>query len=198
MTRAQRGFTLLEIMVSLVIFALVSLSGMLLLQGTLRNSDRIRTQSENFGALQRTFLLMERDFAYAIARPEQARHDKTLLPEMRYENQDGANSGVTFLRANKLNPGGYLSRSTLQWVRWRSVNGKLMRASAPYQQGEFGLNTKESLLLANVSAFRVRFARQGWMESWHATATLPEAVEITLTTRDFGTITRLFLVSGAK
>jgi general secretion pathway protein J len=49
-----------------------------------------------------------------------------------------------------------------------------------------------------VSAFSLRFYKNGeWLTQWNTPAVLPAAVEITLTLDDYGSIRRLFLLTGS-
>lgn len=193
MRSMQRGFTLLEMMVALMIFSLVSLSGVMLLQATLRTGEQIKIKSANFNALQRAIFLLERDFSHAVARPINAQHDNDLRPEIRYLQQTQENSSVTLLRTGKFNPGGQLSRASLEWVRWRTVDGNLLRASAPFQDETADMQEKR--ILADVSAFQIRFfAKKVWLNRWLSTTTLPEAIEITLKLRS-GTLKHLILLT---
>lgn len=62
-TRRQRGFTLLEIMIALTIFAVISTTARQILDGAMRTSSATDASAAKLNQLQRGWSLMERDFS---------------------------------------------------------------------------------------------------------------------------------------
>ncbi len=58
----QRGFTLLEIMIALTIFAVISTLAWQILDGAMRTSSATENSAAKLNQLQRAWSLMERDF----------------------------------------------------------------------------------------------------------------------------------------
>ena len=59
---AQQGFTLLEVLIAIAIFSVVSLASFTIFDTVLRGDESSKIRSERQNELQRAFLLMERDF----------------------------------------------------------------------------------------------------------------------------------------
>ena len=58
MTTGQRGFTLLELLVSLAIFAILGVAAYAGLDAVLNAKDRIEAKADQLGRLQMLFVLM--------------------------------------------------------------------------------------------------------------------------------------------
>ena len=64
----QRGFTLLEVMIALTIFAVISTLAWQILDGAMRTSSATESSTAKLNQLQRAWSLMERDFFQLQAR----------------------------------------------------------------------------------------------------------------------------------
>ena len=58
----QRGFTLLEVLLAVSIFALVSIAGVTVLQTAIKSDEGTQSKTERIHQLQRAFIMIERDF----------------------------------------------------------------------------------------------------------------------------------------
>lgn len=196
---SQTGFTLLEVLLALVIFAMLSLSAYAVLQGVIRNDEVSRDKITRLSELQRAFATLSRDFTQTIPRPVRINGETStvLFQAERFQlnSDDGA---VMFVRAGWLNPGGELRRSELQRVGYRLRQQTLERLTYLYPDAVTGTEPAATPLLSKVTAFSLRFYRNGeWLTQWNTPTELPAAVEITLTLEDYGTIRRRFLLTGS-
>jgi len=64
--RPAAGFTLLEVLLAIAIFASLSLAAYEVLQGVLRNDEVTRNQVSRLGEVQRASAVLARDFQQAV------------------------------------------------------------------------------------------------------------------------------------
>ena len=198
MTR-RRGFTLIELMVALAIFAVVSVvsfSGIMLM---IDNRDRVTAHAERLADIQTALTLLQRDLQQAAARPI-----RDLLGDPRAAMLAEDLADLEFTRAGHSNPLG-IRRSELQRVAYRVEDGELQRLSWGVLDQQPEPPRRDRVLLERIETIELRFMDDDtqWLEIWPpagtetATAILPRAVEITLTLEDLDTITRVVALPEA-
>nr|WP_314689467.1 type II secretion system minor pseudopilin GspJ [uncultured Pantoea sp.] len=181
-TPAQQGFTLLEMLLALAIFALVSLAGYQLLQTQLRSQQSGERHSQNLGAMVRVMGLLEQDLLHALI-------PRAAVSEPAFISGNGP-VVLQLTRRNWLNPNP-LPRAGLQRIAWRYADNALTRTSLSLNQ--------QTARFSGITALRLRYFSAGrWQESWQAGFALPDAIEISLTYGDQGTLTRLFIPGGGQ
>lgn len=191
--RAQRGFTLLEILIALALTAGLSLMCWQVLHGVLLNSAAIKQQSTRFTQLQFAVTLLERDFSQALLPSIAAsRQGESKAPRQALLAQ----AQVRLLRHNWLNPGALLPRTELEEVAYRLNQGRLERISFRYPQPREDIAPAVSTLLTDVEAFHIVYYRDGKAaERWNMLNTLPDSVKITLRITGIGDIHRRIIVT---
>ncbi|MDN0112161.1 type II secretion system minor pseudopilin GspJ [Yersinia mollaretii] len=199
----QQGFTLLEMMLAIALFSLLSMAGYQLLQAVLRNSELTQQHATRLAEIQRAFTLMESDISQARIRPvtplpSSSGSQPSASPPSGGDFQPsrvGENDSLTLVHDHWRNPAAYLPRSNLERVSWRFQQGKLERLSH-HQPDSHQTQPKVSLTLSNIDAFRLRFWSQGrWQARWNHSQILPEGIEVTLETSDFGQLQRVFFLT---
>ncbi len=201
--KRSRGFTLLELLVAIGIFALVSAIAYGSLARFMDDRARLDTEHEFWRGLSLAFSRMQDDLSEA--------RDRTIRdtigfkqPAFRGQPTDTRSTGSPSLEFTR---GGVLTfdsgaRSDLQRVGYRLTDdGMLKRLVWPVLDQAPQTTPVEQTLLTNVEDFRVRFyAPNGvWLDFWPSTGVagdLPPGVEITLTLKGRGEFKRLFLVNG--
>lgn len=200
-TKKQSGFTLLELLVAIGIFALLAAMG----YGGLNNvmtARKITTQhAERLSQLQMAFLWLGRDIEQTVDRPirdEYAQVQPAML---------GVETGryqLELTRTGWRNPAGH-ARSNLQRVAYGLRDGNLLRVYWAVLDRAEDSQPLESVLLDGVEKLELRFLNEAgqWQDSWPSRllgqptdVSPPRAVEVTLETKAEGRITRLFRVPG--
>lgn len=188
------GFTLIELVVSLAIFAVISVVAYSGLRLLVENREQVTASADRLGQLQRAFSILERDLQQAVARGVR---DPFGDPRQAMLSDDLA--AVEFTRAGRPNPLGRI-RSELQRVGYRVEEGTLMRMGWQVLDQAQEPPLTEQPLLDRVETLGVRFFQQDgeWVETWppagepEDSRLLPVAVEITVTLEDMGELRRLF------
>jgi general secretion pathway protein J len=198
-----RGFTLLEVLVAVVIFGIISMLAYGGYNQLMRQSDIIDSSAGRTRAIQSTVQRMAEDFAMLEPRPIREPLGESLEPALRADTRTEALADLT--RSGWTNPAG-ISRSTLQRVTYRLENDKLRRAYWNALDRTLTAEPTSAVMLDKVRAVSFRFMdqNQSWHDQWpplgysgaDAARLRPIAVEFTLELEDWGKIVRLVEVSG--
>lgn len=200
---SAQGFTLLEILIAMAIFAMIGLASTGVLTAVIDSNEVSEQRFTRLQELQRTMLSIERDILQAIPRPVRINGDHTDIV-MRGGELDGSDAdAIAFVRGGWQNPQMMLARSTQQYVAYRLKDHVLERVYSNYVDNIVGYEPKVRPLLTGVNDFKVEFVAQTdnndasqaneltWNESYTGAA-LPKAVAFIIDTEDFGTLRREF------
>ena len=188
----QAGFTLVELMVSLLIFAMLSAAGVALLAFSVRAQGAANDALREVAALRRVNALLSADLAQAVPRPFRDRAG-ALRPAF---TGDAGAGGVALgmVRGGWSNPDG-LPRASLQRVEYRLAADRLERIAWPHVDGAEPL--APAVLLTGVSSLRLRYRTAGaWTDRWDnpIADALPQAVELVADVERLGAVRQVFLV----
>jgi general secretion pathway protein J len=204
--KLQRGFTLVEIMIAVLISAILAVMAFEAMQQALNNRERVRAAEQRVLAVQNTMRSFVQDFSQAAPRPVREPLGSEFQPALLARTT--AATEVSLTRGGWMNPAG-LSRSTLQRVRYSLREGKLYRDYWMVLDAQLEPQPQSKELLTGVKSFRLRFMNDGrnWQDSWPPPSLSnppdeqwlrwrPIAVEVTIELEDWGTLTRLIEVPG--
>jgi general secretion pathway protein J len=186
------GFTLVELLVALLIFGMLSAAGVALLSFSVRAQEAADTRLGQLGDLRRASALFAADVAQAAPR---LHRDGAGASRPAFI---GGETALSLVRRGWENVGEE-RRSSLQKVEYRLAGGRLERIAYPLVDGSAPLAAAAAL--DGVRQFRLRFRdRRGeWRTRWDpAEATqLPVAVEMLVEAEGFAPIRQTFVAGGA-
>jgi len=195
---AQQGFTLLEVLIAIAIFSVVSLASFTIFDTVLRGDENSKARSERQNELQRAFLLMERDFTQIAKRTMRINGE---APSSRFlQTSDDSfladEQAIAFVRNGWTNPGLLLPRGDMQSVAYRLVDETLERLHNNFVDAVVGQEPRIRPLITQVTSLSFEFYDGSkWQKAWSG-KTLPQAIAIEIETLDYGLIRRQFLVAG--
>ena len=195
--RKRQGFTLLELLVALAIFSVLSVmayGGLNTVINSRRATDEV---SDRLADLQMTMLRMSNDLRQAV--PRKIRNEFGDTEYAMQLNQDDGDS-LEWTRAGYRNPA-QLVRSNLQRVAYKFEHHTLQRITWPVLDRSVDTKEIKTEVLNKVESLNWRFlnSENEWVTSWPDKVDkiedypLPKAVEITLELQDWGKIRRLIL-----
>lgn len=194
--RAARGFTLLELLIAIALFALLGVGTYRLLDSVLRVDEATRQQEQRLRELTRGMAAFERDLRQVLARPVRAPYGDNLAALL---GEGRERQTLEFTRTGWRNPTDSV-RSRLQRVRWEVRDGYWERRYWQVLDQAQDSQPQVQQVLDGVSGWQVRYLDQdgNWQDSWpggvdeQSLGSLPRAVELRLEHRHYGVLRRLF------
>ena len=192
------GFTLLEVLLAIAIFSIISLSSFTLFDTIISADERSQLSSKRQNELQRAFLLIERDLLQ-LSRRSIRMNGEAPLKEFIYTSNssfDSDNETLGFVRSGWTNPGLLLPRSNMQSVAYQLNDGVLQRLHFNFVDAVVGEEPKIRPLITDVEELTFEFYDG---KKWQKKLTdnkIPLAIAIELTLADYGLVRRQFLIAG--
>jgi len=194
----QQGFTLLEVLVAISIFSVVSLASFTIFDTVLRGDESSKVRSERQNELQRAFLLIERDLLQIAKRSMRVNGEAPSKNFLQTSDDSflADEQAIAFVRYGWTNPGMLLPRSDMQNVAYRLVDDTLERLHFNFVDAVVGQEPRVRPLIKQVTSLSFEFYDgKEWQKKW-ASQLLPQAIAIEVETEDYGVIRRQFLVAG--
>jgi general secretion pathway protein J len=185
-TRMIAGFTLLELLVAMAVFAIVSVSVYAALSQMILSRSVLQTRYADLADLQRVLVYLERDIAQAVARPVKGPYgDKIAALHL----VSGAELSLTRTGAVAYQT---VDHSLLR-VRYQMVDDVVQRAVATVLDQAQDSRFAERQLVDQIESFELSVFDQGtWYTDWprtdQSTATadlayLPQALRVRMQTQ---------------
>jgi general secretion pathway protein J len=213
MSQREAGFSLIEVLVAVMVFATVSAISVGLLAGALRSKDQGEAALERLAAVQRVSALLREDIGQMTVRA--ARTQEGLTDPRIFAADIEGTQAVRRLREGReilvltrtgwANPGGVQPRSTLQRVAWVLQDGALYREVRAYPDAAPGLEPRRQLMIDGISEVGLDVLTAG---GWAARASLaaeadaavilPDAVRLRYALAGLGVMEHVVLSPAAE
>lgn len=196
----QQGFTLLELLISLSIFALIGAMAYGGLQQVLLQQQATEENAQQLADLQKSYLIMQRDLEQLVnrgIRNEYGDDVSALVGGSGYE-------GIEFSRAGYANPAGFL-RSNLQRIAYVPDQDTLIRRTWRVLDRAQDSLPDEEVLVEGLQQFTIRFLDDAdeWRDNWPPQQAqtgsakaieLPRAAQVEIVLDDIGTLSWIFVL----
>ena len=200
--RRNRGMTLIELLVAVFAFAVMSTLAYSALGQMLSNSDVLNARMQRVQEVQLAMRYLESDLLQTAPRP--VRDELGENYRLAVQSNLSSQFALELTHSGWSNPAG-LPRSTQQRVAYQLVDGELLRYHWYVLDRTFSNEPVETVLIDNADSLLFRFldASGEWTEQWPpqsasqavSLTNRPRAVEIRLTLADEGEIRRIVEVA---
>jgi general secretion pathway protein J len=182
-----RGFTLVELLVALVVFATMAALAYGGLNSIARTRGELARQGDRFRDLTRAIDMLNRDIGESVARPVRGASGQELPAFI------GTSEQIELTRVGFANPQAE-QRSNLERVMYEVDANSMKRGRYAVLDRVQDTAPTMTDLNVTVDALRLRYLTLGgqWLDTWpppqpnDPTTAIPRAVQWTLRTRDYG------------
>ena len=196
----SNGFTLLEILIALAVFAILATLTSSALYYAFNTRARVTAQTDQLTNLQLAISLLERDTAQMVNRSIRS-NEMHLFPAF-----IGQKEYTEFTRGGLANPNSLEKRSTLTRVGLLCRDNQLIRRSWPSLDPVNKEQYEDKILLKDLGKCQFAYLNKTLqvLPQWHDSAgeveqvePLPKAVQLNLTIKEWGKMSFLLPVFGA-
>ncbi len=202
MSVLQRGFTLIEVLVALAVFGVLSALAYMTLGQTLSNADMLTERMDRLQAIQRTMNYLSTEFIQAA--PRSIRADLGQF-EPALQSSFASDFALQITHGGWPNSAG-VPRSTQQRTAYRVEDEELVRYHWNVLDRTANNVPVATVLLDDLESLTFRFMQFNgdWTDQWPPvnaqtasnSTLLPRAVEITLVLPDEGELRRIVEVAN--
>lgn len=197
----QSGFTLVELLVALFVFALLGAAGVSVMSMSIQSKETVDARAKRLGDLETARAIMKADFAQIAPRRSRDADGFTMDPYFSGGPQRAPERVFAFVRHGWANPMNE-ARPTLQYVEYVFEEDRLVRRSRARVDATSGTPVRERTVLTGVQDLSVSFFSNGlWGDQWiqrtgYVTPRLPAVVAVNMKLEGFGEIRQVFMTPG--
>ena len=196
----QQGFTLLEVLVAIAVFAMLSLSANQVLNNVMRSDAQSKEHNQRLQAIQRTMIMMDNDFRQIVARKYRVDAEKPSDKILQVGEYllDSSSEGIMFVRGGWQNPQAMFPRGDITRVGYRIIDDKLERLWFRYPDTVVGAKPLVRVLLTGVTDLKFEFYYdKQWHNKWDKANSLPLGIKVMMTLKNLGEIERIYLLPAS-
>lgn len=212
---AQRGVTLVELLIALLVFAMIASVGVYAVRLAVDGRAQLVEADSALREWQIARLIMRQDFsqlAPRIVRDEFGNPQAgAVVAGIGFSGRQpviGETPLVGFVRGGWSNYTARSPRSTLQYVEYLTIDGAIIRRMRPYLDDARDQPHFDRVLFAEVSDVEMTFLLEEssrgleWVENWPPTGgggltrSAPAAVKLVFTSPRYGRVEQLFWIGS--
>lgn len=199
--KRQTGFTLLELLIASIIFAIMAIMAYGGLNNVILNSESSKLAMKRLQKVQQCIALLDRDFSQIIQR---SIRDEFGVTQPYLTAGNNIDNLVEFTRGGRVNPASLL-RSSMLRVAYRFDDTTLTRIQWQQLDRAQGAEPKKTDIIDDVESVTLRFLddKGKWQDQWPPQNAVtinqqglitisPVALEIILHLSDWGEVRRLY------
>lgn len=196
-----KGFTLIEILIALAVFAILSTITTSVLYNAFTTRTRVNEQSLYLNKLELAISLIQQDTLQILERAIRGNEMRLFPPFI------GQADYFEFTRDGDVNPNSSEKRSTLKRIAYTCKNGSLIRRTWNSLDSIDRKTYQDRILLDQLDECHFNYLNQTLqvLSEWREQAvnqnqrkeTLPKAIQVNMTLRARGEINLLFTIPGA-
>jgi general secretion pathway protein J len=199
--KKNNGFTLLEILIALSVFAILATITSSAMYHAFNTRALVTKQADRLSTLQLAMALIQRDTQQITQRSVRG-NQLHLFPAF-----TGQSQYLEFTRGGAVNPDGSVLRSTLMRIAFLCRNGQLVRRSWEALDTPYRNKYQDKVLLNNLDQCKFAYLMHNHqvLSEWHENAlrenqrkeSLPTAIQFTFNLTDWGNMSLLFVIPEA-
>ncbi|GAJ72130.1 LOW QUALITY PROTEIN: general secretion pathway protein J [Vibrio sp. JCM 18904] len=190
-----KGFTLIEVLVSIAIFASLSVAAYQVVSQVQRSNALSQERTQRLNEIQRAMVMMDNDFRQMAMRQTRTNGEEPASRLIFWSDYLlDSDTKLMFARLGWHNPQQQFPRGEVTKVGYRLKEETLQRVWWRYPDTPVGQQGTVTPLLTQVESFDMRFYDgKQWKKEWAEEKALPKAVSVVLTLKDYGEIARTYL-----
>lgn len=194
----QRGFTLLEVLVAITIFSIMSVTALTGIKSIVDAQQKVEQVDALITNLQRSLFYLDQDFQYLVDRDVR---DEYGSAQPSLQSSGGGDQLILMTVMNRKNALKQ-QRSSLSRVGYSLEDDTLIRKLYQQVDGASEEQANHRALINEIEEVQLRFLDKdnNWQLYWPPASaastgvTFPKAIEINLFHKQLGKITRLFQI----
>jgi general secretion pathway protein J len=202
----NKGFTLIEILIALTVFALLASITSSSLYYAFNTRTRVNAQAERLNSLQLAMSLIQQDTLQTVERSIRG-NDMRLFPTF-----VGLPYYLELTRDGNVNPKSLEKRSTLIRIALICRDHKLIHRTWPSLDPVYRNTYEEKILLKNIKNCHFNYINKNLqsLNEWRIQTTpqqpvnqnqrlehLPKAIQVNITLKEWGVMSSLFIIPEA-